>query len=391
MGAIACVTLMATTMLILKKSKRNTHFVDITLELSQNMKLAYEKTYAEIITAWKSAQDTMEREFKKKITNLGTQSDSDLEKASGIIADIKQKQLAALEQTEKTTADLISHLETNVHDLQEKIKSTKDTVQTVSNDIQAAARQQAEVVLAQANEQAKQIVSAANTGYQTFLDEMKKDVSEQFEKGHTALLAKIQADEQKVIEQSQDTIKAAQKEAWNKVEQFNSKLLQEFDSVSEKIMQQSEERAKRIGDKVLKHVEEDIVAYIIGIVHETVEMTLTPEQHQGLIIKAVQNMKRKINLHDMQVAPEQKETIVEQPQASSTIIVKRSCAAQSVPSSTGPTMQSPVVAADTSEQKKIEPERHTQPVETASADVAVDVVLPQPIPDAVLSPAAIQP
>ena len=103
-----------------------------------------------------------------------------------------------------------------------------------------------------------------------------------------------------IVKQSAEIIGKTEQHAWKQVEQFNSKLLDTFEHISTKIIKQSKDRSRQIGNLVLKQIEDEIVAFVIGVVHETIEMTLTPEQHQEIIMQAVQKMKKQLQLGQMQ-------------------------------------------------------------------------------------------
>lgn len=250
-------------------------------------------TDGEIAHTQQSAQTL--RQSLEKISAKAEQG-IDLE-VSGFVSqfqELHRNQVSTLEKSTQQNLEQIQSLQAQLVKLNQAEQEAADKLQAERAELIEQARTQTQEIVSQTQEQAKSLIGGIELEYKTFIEELKTATKTQLTQEKASITDTLQGETEKTLSQLREIVAKTQDTSWHKIEEFNQQLLTKFQTISDTIVSDSETRAKKIGQKVLEQVENGIVLFVISVIKETLNLALTPEQHQDLIMDAVKTLKHEV-------------------------------------------------------------------------------------------------
>ncbi len=346
------------------------------------------KHSAEIGAATKVSLCKFQEELDTDLQTAQKQLYQELYKFLSSSKEIQKTELEKMQTAQTMATEIVDNARSSANKIREQAASMMEKVTGEKDTIINVAKTHADQILTTAGASAQTIVETAQKGFDGYLDELKTRLDKGIEAGNQAIATSVQQSADKALADIRQIVNSANDKSWEKIDDFNKQLLNKFEEVSDSIINQSEDRARRIGEKVLKQVENEIVLYVISVVKESLNLTLSPEQHQEVIMDAVAKLKKQLK------APAKQEGTAEIPAttpAANPPLVKVEGLEPNMNKLASQTVPMPVNPADF----PLKDELKASPANAAAiTPPAIPVTVPQPPastpsqPTAVLPPAA---
>lgn len=246
--------------------------------------------------------DQVQTEVKTFFKSALAQTNTDIDEA-------RRAWHAEITEATQSLGALISDTATSIADSQIAAKSMLQSIHDESTtlraenaaihqalkqqrlDIIAAAEVEAAGIRAEAEQQSAHFLAMSQQTFDQQLGEIKRASEQQISGATEKLMEQLGQETSMTINQIKKIVSQTQYQSWEKIEGFNRQILDKFEQITDHVINQGEARARSIGEKVLAQIEDEIVLFVIGIIKETLNLKLTPEEHQEIIMQAASKLK----------------------------------------------------------------------------------------------------